>query len=173
MTLRFRTLILGTLVALATHPTPGFASGGSGGSSGGSGGSSPSAAPAAESLAKARELTKARQFPAALAELRRINATGDPMWNNLMGYALRESDPPDLAGAESYYAAALRIDPRHRPTLEYLGELRLQQGDLEGAQRELAALKQASFFKSEEYKDLEKAIARYKAAGNKYVDADS
>jgi tetratricopeptide (TPR) repeat protein len=149
-----------------------LASGGSGGSGSGSGSGGGSAPAAGDALARARELTKTKRFPAALQELRRINATGDPMWNNLMGYSLRESEPPDFAAAERYYAAALRIDPKHRPTLEYLGELRLQQGDLPGAEKQLAMLKQASFFKSEEYKDLEKAIERYKANGNKYVDSD-
>jgi hypothetical protein len=123
-------------------------------------------------LAKARELQAARQWQAAIDELRRVNATGDPMWNNLMGYSLRRNDPPDFAAAETYYGAALAINPKHRPTLEYLGELRLQQGDLAGAEQQLDALKRASFFKSEEFKDLQEAIARYKAAGNKYVPKD-
>ena len=86
-----------------------------------------------------------------------------------MGYSLRKKDPPDFAAAEKYYNAALAIDPKHRPTLEYLGELRLQEGNLAGAEKELEMLKKATFFKSEEFKDLQRAIASYKTAGNKYV----
>ena len=48
----------------------------------------------------------------------------------------------------------------------------LPQGDLAGAEKELEALKKATFFKSEEFKDLQRAIASYKAAGNRYVAAD-
>ena len=130
------------------------------------------AATAVDNLGKARQLIAARQWQAAIAELQQLNATRDANWNNLMGYSYRKADPPDLVTAEKYYGAALAIDPKHLGTLEYLGELRLQQGDLTGAEKQLATLKKASFFKSEEFKDLQGAIARYKAAGNKYVAAD-
>jgi len=86
-----------------------------------------------------------------------------------MGYAHRRADPPDLAEAERFYLAALNLEPKHRGALEYLGELRLQQGDLEGAEKQLALLKKATFLRSEEFKDLQAAISRYKAAGNRYI----
>ena len=155
------------LCGLALAASPAADASSSGGSSGGGGQGQVSRI--AQPLARARELIAASQWPAALEELRRVDAARDPDWNNLMGYVLRRMDPPDLAGAESYYSAALAIDPKHRPTLEYQGELRLQQGDLAGAERNLAALKRATFFKSEEFKDLERAIASYRAAGNRYI----
>jgi Flp pilus assembly protein TadD len=135
-------------------------------SAGGSGGY---AAKVPGPLDRARELLAAHQWPAALAELQRIDTPRDPDWNNLMGYASRMKEPPDFAAAEGYYQAALAINPKHKPTLEYLGELRLQQGNLPGAEAILERLRHASLFRSAEYKDLQKAIERYKAAGNTYV----
>lgn len=164
MNRQVRTLALACFVAVSFSPVAVLASG--------AGPGSETPAKASDPLAKARELINARQWPAAVAELKRVNATGDANWNNLMGYASRKGSPPDLAGAEKYYGAALAINPKHLGTLEYLGEMRLQQGDLPGAEKELMALKQATFLKSEEYKDLQAAIERYKAAGNKYVAKD-
>jgi tetratricopeptide (TPR) repeat protein len=129
------------------------------------------AAPAADKLGKARELIASKQWQAAIAELKQVNATSDANWNNLMGYSHRKAKNPDLAAAEKYYLAALAIDPKHAPTHEYLGELRLQQGDLAGAEKQLAALG-GGFMKSDEYKELKAAIDRYKANGNKYVSKD-
>ena len=123
-------------------------------------------------LGKARGLIASKQWQAAISELQRVNAPRDANWNNLMGYSYRKADPPDLVTAEKYYSAALAIDPKHLGTLEYLGEMRLQQGDLAGAEKQLAALRKASFLKSEEFKDLQVAIDRYRAAGNVYVAAD-
>ena len=161
------TIILAGLVAVSAL-APAFASGGGSGSGGGGGQS----AKLSEPMAKAHKLIDAKQWQAAMAELQEVGATRDPMWNNLMGYCLRKNDPPDFAASERYYAAALAINPKHLPTLEYLGELRLQQGDLAGAEKELEQLRKATFFKSEEFKDLQKAIAQYKSAGNKYVPED-
>ncbi|QLH51850.1 MAG: hypothetical protein HWD57_20170 [Candidatus Accumulibacter cognatus] len=65
----------------------------------------------------------------------------------------------------------MRIDPQHHGALEYSGELSLMKNDLATAEQRLAALDKASCFGCEEYTDLKKAIARYKAAVNKYVPA--
>jgi tetratricopeptide (TPR) repeat protein len=167
-----RIITLVCFVMISAPAPVAFASGGgSAGSGAGSGAGSESSGQikVSDPLGKVRDLQRAGQWQAAIDELGRINATGDPMWNNLMGYSLRKKDPPDFAGAEQYYSAALAINPKHRPTLEYLGELRLQEGDLAGAEKELEMLKKATFSKSEEFKDLQRAIASYKAAGNKYV----
>ena len=123
-------------------------------------------------LGKARELIASKQWQAAITELQQVNASGDPNWNNLMGYSYRKATPPDLPTAEKYYSAALKLDPKHLGTLEYLGEMRLQQGDLAGAEEQLAKLKKATFLKSDEFKELSSAIESYKAAGNKYVSKD-
>jgi tetratricopeptide (TPR) repeat protein len=120
-------------------------------------------------FSKARELMAARQWPAALADLKQINAVGNADWHNLMGYGLRKSSPPDLEGAQQHYDEALRLKPNHRGALEYSGELYLMKGDLASAEKRLAQLDKACFFGCEEYKDLKKAIEQYKANGNKIV----
>ena len=86
-----------------------------------------------------------------------------------MGYSLRKADPGNLAEAEKFYNEALRIEPKHRGALEYSGELYLMTGNLPLAEQRLAALDKACFLPCEEYTDLKRAVARYKAAGNKYV----
>jgi hypothetical protein len=162
-------LTLSALVTLAGLSLPLAASGGGAGSGSGSGSGGATDLKAPSPLDHVRELLAAHQWSAAQTELRVLNATRDPDWNNLMGYVSRMKMPPDLAAAETYYAAALAINPKHRPTLEYLGELRLQQGNLPAAEEMLARLRKTTVFRSEEFKDLEKAIARYKAAGNTWV----
>ena len=127
-------------------------------------------APAAnDPLAGARAQLKGQHWSAAIEELQRVNATGSADWNNLMGYAMRKRKNPDFEAAERYYDEALRIDPKHRGTLEYSGELYLMKGDLPRAEARLAALDKLCTFSCEEYRDLKKAIAAYKANGNKYV----
>ena len=83
-------------------------------------------------------------------------------------FAAQDADP-DLAEAERYYDEALRIDPQHRGALEYSGELYLMTGNLPKAEERLATLDKACTFSCEEYRDLKRAVERYKAAGNKYV----
>ena len=134
--------------------------------------SAPEALPAkasADKLGQARALIAARNWSGALDELRRVNDSGSADWNNLMGFTLRKGRTPDLAGSEKYYDAALRIDPHHRNTLEYSGELYLMKGDLAKAQSRLAALQAECGTSCSQYGDLKGAIDRYQANGNKYV----
>jgi Flp pilus assembly protein TadD len=127
------------------------------------------AAPSADKLAAARKLIDAHQWSAAVTELKRVDDRSSADWNNLMGYTLRKGAAPDLAGSEQYYDAALRIDPHHRNTLEYSGELYLMKGDLAKAQSRLASLQSECGTGCSQYGDLKTAIARYVANGNKYV----
>ena len=150
-------VVLATLVPIAAHASD----------------DTPAAPPAhaatADKLGQARALIAARQWNAAFDELRRVNDTGSADWNNLMGFVLRKGRTPDLAASEKYYDAALRIDPHHRNTLEYSGELYLMKGDLAKAQSRLAALSTECGPSCEQYRELKSAIDRYKAAGNKVV----
>ena len=109
----------------------------------------------------------AKQWDRAIEELRRVDDTSSAEWNNLMGYSLRKAKTPDLDASEKFYDDALRIDPRHRGTLEYSGELYLMKGNLAMAEKRLAALDKICASPCSEYTNLKKAIARYKAAGNK------
>ncbi len=131
----------------------------------------PAVEPAADKLSQARSHIQAKRWSAAIEELKRVNASASADWNNLMGYSLRKQATPDLDGAERFYNEALRIDPRHRGALEYSGELYLMKGDLARAEQRLAALDKACTFGCEEYTDLKNAVARFKAAGNKFVAA--
>ena len=124
---------------------------------------------AADKLAQARKLIAARQWGAALDELKRVGDTGSADWNNLMGFTLRKGATPDLAASEKYYDAALRIDPHHRNTLEYSGELYLMKGELPKAQARLSALQSECGTSCSQYAELKGAIDRYQANGNKYV----
>jgi hypothetical protein len=123
-------------------------------------------------LVRARELVRERQFDAAIAELKRVNAPESADWHNLMGFCHRKRSAPDFALASHHYESALRLAPAHRGTLEYAGELDLMKGDAAGAERRLAALARACPGGCEELEHLRKAIARFKTNGNRYVPAD-
>jgi tetratricopeptide (TPR) repeat protein len=120
-----------------------------------------------DKLAPARTHIKAKQWAAAIDELKRLNDTGSADWNNLMGYSLRKASTPDLQAAERFYDEALRIDPKHRGALEYSGELYLTMGNLPMAEKRLATLDKVCLLPCEEYTDLKKAVAAYKASGRK------
>jgi len=131
--------------------------------------SSPPPAAATDPLAGARALLAEKKWAAAIEELQRVNAKDSADWNNLMGYSMRKRKTPDLEAAERYYTEALRLDPKHRGALEYSGELYLMKGDLAKAEARLATLDKLCTFSCEEYRDLKKAIERYKANGNTYA----
>ena len=127
----------------------------------------------ADKLDSARALIAQKNWPGAIAELKKINDAGSADWNNLMGFSMRKGAAPDFASAEKYYDEALRIDPKHRGTLEYSGELYLMTGDLPKAEQRLAALNKACTLPCDEYTGLKNAVARFKANGNKYVEDPS
>ena len=131
----------------------------------------PSKAEAASPLAAARAQIADKKWAAAIEELKKVNDKGSADWNNLMGYSLRKAKTPDYAAAEQFYNEALRIDPKHRGALEYSGELYLMTGDLPKAEQRLATLDKVCRLPCEEYTDLKKAVARFKANGNRYVAA--
>ena len=124
----------------------------------------PARAAPAQPLAAAQAHLKAKRWSAAVDELRRVNATGNADWNNLMGYALRKLSTPDLDGAQKHYDAALRIDPKHQGALEYAGELALMKRDLPTAEAHLATLSRLCSTPCEPLDDLRQAVAQYKAA---------
>jgi Flp pilus assembly protein TadD len=124
-----------------------------------------------DNLSAARAQIALKNWPGAVAELQKVNDVGNADWNNLMGYSLRKNATPDYAAAEKFYDEALRLNPQHRGALEYSGELYLITNDLAKAETRLAALDKACMLPCEEYTELKKAVARYKANGNKYVAA--
>ena len=153
------------LAILATSAVLAAGGGGGGAGGGGGGGGGGDAYGQSDPLRPAKDLLAAKDFDAALAELRRTNDTGNADWNNLMGYALRKQKTPDLPGAEDHYKEALRINPHHRGALEYSGELYLMKGDLPSAEKQLARLDKECFLPCEEYSDLKRAVQQYKTGG--------
>ena len=112
---------------------------------------------------QAQKEIKANNYSGAISTLEAANQSNSADWNNLLGYAQRKKSPPDLAAAERFYLAALKIDPKHRGALEYYGELFLMKNDLAGAEQMLARLDKACVFSCEEFRDLKEAIARFKS----------
>ena len=79
---------------------------------------------------------------------------------NSLGFSYRNLKQFDLAF--KHYERAIALDPRHRGAHEYIGEAYLMTGDLAGAEKHLAALKQICLLPCEELTDLERAIAEYR-----------
>jgi Flp pilus assembly protein TadD len=79
---------------------------------------------------------------------------------NLLGFTYRNLKQFDLAF--KHYRRAIELDPRHRGAHEYIGETYLLTGDVAGAERHLAALKEICLLPCEELKDLERAIVEYR-----------
>lgn len=80
---------------------------------------------------------------------------------NNLGYAYRNLKQYDLAF--KHYKRAIEIDPRHRGAHEYIGEAYLITGDLAGAEKHLAALREICLLPCEELKDLERAVGEYRS----------
>jgi Flp pilus assembly protein TadD len=79
---------------------------------------------------------------------------------NYLGYSYRNLRQFDLAF--KHYERAIELDPRHRGAHEYIGEAYLMTGNLAGAEKHLAALKEICLMPCEELKDLERAIVEYR-----------
>lgn len=106
---------------------------------------------------------KAGDYGAAIAHLEKAIAkepkNADVL--NYIGYTHRKTG--ELEKAKVFYMRALAIDPDHRGAHEYIGELYLMTGDLAKAEEHLARLDKICLFGCDEYRDLKKAVAAYKA----------
>lgn len=76
--------------------------------------------------------------------------------NNLLGFSYRKLG--QYSKANHYYQKALRIDPKHRGALEYLGELYLETNQLSKAKQQLARLDEVCLLRCAEYNKLKQAI---------------
>jgi Flp pilus assembly protein TadD len=119
-----------------------------------------------ERLAAARKMIYAKDWQGALRELN--TAARDEPRNadvqNLLGYTHRKKATPDLAKAFEHYRNALALDPKHKGAHEYIGEAYLMDKKPAEAEKHLAQLEQICGNKTcEEYQDLAKAVAEYKA----------
>lgn len=107
---------------------------------------------------RAVTLIKADKFADGLRALEALNRPDDANVLNYMGYANRKLGNMDKA--RSYYEAALKIDPEHKGALEYYGEFKVIEGDLDAARRHLVKLEVLCGTSCEEYRDLKEAIER-------------
>jgi Tfp pilus assembly protein PilF len=129
-------------------------------------GSSPATPSARQRMDNARKALQVHDYDKAVAELRTV-VRADPRnaeAHSLLGYSYRKSPSPDLGKAFEHYNTALRIDPRHKGAHEYIGEAYLTDRKPDQAEKHLAELEKICGNRScEEYAELSKAIADYKA----------
>src|SRR5437764_1301632 len=111
----------------------------------------------APDLTSVRNKIKAKDYASALAELRKL---ADDVQHadvyNLLGYTLRKTG--DFKTSLTYYTKAIEMQPEHKATREYLGELYVETGNIEKAKEQLAVLAKLCPGGCEEREDLQKAI---------------
>ena len=118
----------------------------------------------APDLTSIRAKITARDYAAALAELRKLaDAVQHADVYNLLGFTLRKTG--DFKNSLTYYTKALEMQPEHKAAREYLGELYVETGNIEKAREQLAILTKLCPGGCEEREDLQKAISA-KSASN-------
>jgi cytochrome c-type biogenesis protein CcmH/NrfG len=111
----------------------------------------------APDLSSVRTKIKAKDFQAALAELKVLADTHQHAdVYSLMGFSLRKTG--DYTTALTFYKKALDFDANHKGAREYLGELYVETGQLPKAKEQLAVLEKLCPQGCEEREDLERAI---------------
>jgi Flp pilus assembly protein TadD len=118
----------------------------------------------APDLAGIRAAIEAKNFPAAIADLKALIDQGVQHAEvySLLGFSLRKSG--DQKSAQTFYRKALDFDPDHKGALEYQGELFVEMGDIAQARRNLARLVALCPSGCEEREDLEKALGAVAAS---------
>jgi len=121
--------------------------------------------PTSPNLEAGRKAVEAKDFKSALGHLTKAagETPDDADVHNLLGYSHRKLS--QFEKAMEHYRLALKIDPNHRGAHEYMGELYLEKGQLDNAERQLQALSKACpwFGRCPEHEDLKEAIEKYKA----------
>jgi len=122
----------------------------------------PAARPADTDYENGMKAIQSQNWKAAIEYFDRVAARepANADAQNELGYAWRKSGNLDLAF--KHYEEALRLDPKHKGAHEYIGEAYLMAGNLPKAEEHLAALDKICTFSCEEYRDLKKAIEKYK-----------
>jgi cytochrome c-type biogenesis protein CcmH/NrfG len=117
----------------------------------------------APDLTSVRAKIKAKDYTAALAELRDLaEDTQQADVYNLLGFTLRKTG--DVKTSLTYYTKALELQPDHKAAREYLGELYVETGNLAKAKEQLAILAKLCPSGCEEREDLQKAISAKSAS---------
>ncbi len=126
----------------------------------------PVAAPKVDRMATGRAAIKAADWKKAISEL--STAVKEQPRNsdahNLLAYSFRKQATPDLPKAFEHYTTALKLNPNHKGAHEYIGEAYLMDSKPAKAEEHLARLKTICGSSAcEEYDDLAKSLAAYKA----------
>ena len=117
----------------------------------------------APDLTSVRAKIKAKDYTAALAELRDLaEDTQQADVYNLLGFTLRKTG--DVKTSLTYYTKALELQPDHKAAREYLGELYVETGNLAKAKEQLAILAKLCPSGCEEREDVQKAISAKSAS---------
>jgi tetratricopeptide (TPR) repeat protein len=155
-----------TSAAAACISTLAIAAGGGGGGSGGQDDSSFFNSQSADPIIRTvRTAIASKNWVAAQTALKTALASNQDNadYHNLYAYVIRKGPSPDMNLVFQHYNEALRIDPKHRGALEYLGEAYLSVNNLAKAKEQLAGLNRLCLFGCEEYTDLKQAVAQYEA----------
>jgi Flp pilus assembly protein TadD len=116
----------------------------------------------APDLTAARAKIKAKDYQAALVELRTLADTNQHAdVYSLLGFSLRQTG--DYTTALTFYKKALDFDANHKGAHEYLGELYLKTGEMDKAKAMLAKLEKLCPTGCEELADLKGDIAEAEA----------
>jgi Tfp pilus assembly protein PilF len=118
-----------------------------------------------ERLESAHKALKAKDYDRAMKELQQAvrDEPRNPDVHNLIGYTYRVRPNADLPKSFEHYNTALKYNPAHKGTLEYMGEAYLMDKKPEEAEKLLVRLETACGNKScAEYQELFKAIADYR-----------
>ncbi len=109
-----------------------------------------------------RALAYAGRYDEAIDTLKLAYDAKLPGVFNMLGYSHRKQGK--LLVALGYYEEALRLDPDHVLTREYLGEAYLQMGDLASAREQLGEIERRAGRSSAEHAELARQIAAFEAA---------
>jgi tetratricopeptide (TPR) repeat protein len=121
--------------------------------------------PVSERLESAHKLLKAKDYDKAMKELQAAekDEPRNPDVHNLIGYTYRVRANPDLPKSFEHYNLALKYNPNHKGTMEYMGEAYLMDKKPDEAEKMLTRLETTCGNRTcAEYQELFKAIAAYK-----------
>jgi tetratricopeptide (TPR) repeat protein len=108
----------------------------------------------------ALKLIKNKSFKLAIQNLNKAekNSKLDPDIYNYLGFSYRKMGNMKLASLN--YEKALKIDPKHKGTLEYQGEMFITLGQLDKAKANLKKLSSVCFLGCDEEKKLKNSIIK-------------
>jgi tetratricopeptide (TPR) repeat protein len=108
----------------------------------------------------ALKLIKNKSFKLAIENLNKAekNSKIDPDIYNYLGFSYRKMGNMKLASFN--YEKALNIDPKHKGTLEYQGEMFITLGQLDKAKANLKKLSSVCFLGCDEEKKLKNSIIK-------------